>query len=273
MKIGIIGLGWLGKPLAKLLMEKGHQVCGSTTSLTKCEQLQKEEGVDSAFLKLSPYPEGKDFNRLFDVDLLVINVPPKRRWQGDSFHPEQVKFLKGLMQRGSVKQVIYISATSVYPDVNRIVDESEGLNKENCPNLALYDGEQLLWKDREYDLTVIRFGGLMGEERIPGKYFSGKEGVCGDVPVNYIHQIDAVRMIEYIIDKGLWNETFNGVSPLHPEKGAVYEKNAKSLGIAPPSSYAERGKHTWKQVSSAKILSKGFTFVYNDPLMFDYTGF
>lgn len=272
MKISIIGMGWLGKPLAKYLIAKGHEVIGSTRTSEKCSKLEAD-GLQCVTLNLLPHPEGKNFYKLFKNEVLIIDIPPKRRTFPDSFHPEQVKFLKGLIKQGNVKQVIYISATSVYPDVNRIVDEEEPLSKENCPNLALYDGEKQLWKDKDYDLTVIRFGGLVGMDRLPGRYFSGKEGVCGDVPVNYIHQTDAVRMIHYIIEKGLWNEVYNGVSPLHPAKRELYEKNVKDFRIAPPKSYAENGTCPWKQVSSSKLQSKGFSFVYNNPLMFDYAPF
>ncbi|WP_186753613.1 NAD(P)-binding domain-containing protein [Echinicola salinicaeni] len=270
MKVSIIGLGWLGKPLALYLIDKGFDVVGSVTSEDKCAQL-KGEGLDCCVMKMAPHPEGKDFNQLFDTDILIINIPPKRRTQADSFHPEQVKYLKALIKQGNVKAVIYTSATSVYPELNREVSEEELLTKETTSNPALLDAEQILWKDKCYDLTVVRFGGLLGMERIPGKYFSNKENVAGDPPVNYIHQTDAVRLIDFIIEKGMWNETFNGVSPLHPSKKDVYEKNFQDLGIAPPKSYNELPSKLWKQVSSAKIQSKGFKFVYNDPLFFEYS--
>jgi len=272
MEISIIGLGWLGKSLSKYLIAKGYRVKGSTTSLEKCSKME-QDGVHCVRLKLSPYPEGNNFQQLFKTDLLIINVPPKSRTLPDSFHPEQIKFLKSLIQQGTVKKVIYISATSVYPDENREVDEEEPLDEKNCPNRSLYDAEKLLWKDKDYDLTVIRFGGLLGMDRIPGRYFSGKEDVSGEAPVNYIHQTDAVRMIHFVIEKDLWNETFNGVSPLHPKKREVYEKNAKDLRIAPPKSYLAEEIISWKQVSASKIQSRGFSFVYNNPLLFDYTPF
>ncbi|WP_215225950.1 NAD(P)-binding domain-containing protein [Echinicola shivajiensis] len=272
MRISIIGLGWLGKPLAMYLQAKGFDVMGSATSEEKCAKLQ-HDGLDCTLLKMVPHPEGKNFNKLFDTDVLIINIPPRRRIHPDTFHPEQIKYLKALIKQGNVKHVIYVSATSVYPDLNREVSEEEVLTRESTSNPALFYAEQILWQDKSYDLTVIRFGGLLGMDRVPGRYFSNKENVAGDPPVNYIHQTDAVRLIDFIIEKGMWNETYNGVSPLHPSKKAVYEKNFQDFRIAPPKSYKEGPSKSWKQVTSLKIQSRGFKFVYNNPLLFDYSPF
>ena len=74
-RVSIIGLGWLGKPLALLLKNKGFQVKGSTTSADKIKSLN-EIGLDTFLLKFSPHPEGRAFQKLFDTDILFINIPP-----------------------------------------------------------------------------------------------------------------------------------------------------------------------------------------------------
>ncbi|QDH78152.1 epimerase [Echinicola soli] len=271
MKISIIGLGWLGLPLAKSLAQQGHRILGSTTSPEKHRQLA-EEGIDNVLFRLDPHPSGEGFNRLFDADLVVVNVPPKRRSMPETFHPEQIKYLKTLIQQAGIGKVIYTSSTSVYPNVNGEVTESTELCLNSTGHSAVYEAERILWADRNYDLTVIRFGGLLGMDRVPGRYFSGKEQVAGDIPVNYIHQEDAVRLLAHVIDKGLWEETYNGVCPVHPLKRAVYEKNANELGFAPPSSYrAQSDQPDWKRVNAEKIRKTGFEFRYKNPLSFYYT--
>ena len=268
-RVSIIGYGWLGEPLALSLKDMGYQVKGSTTSAEKLKVLT-DKGLETYLLKLAPHPEGQAFQRLFDTDILFINIPPSRRTQADSFHPEQVKYLKALATQHNIKKIIYVSATSVYPDHNREVHESDELNLDNTENPALLQAEQLLWKDKTYDLTVVRFGGLLGVDRIPGRYFTGKENVTGDTPVNYIHRDDALAMIKWIIERGLWNTTINGVAPKHPERKAIYEKNALELGFAPPKSYAPNENAVWKEVSADKILETGFQFKYPDPIDFWY---
>jgi nucleoside-diphosphate-sugar epimerase len=269
MRISIIGLGWLGEPLAKILKAEGFQISGSTSSQEKKERLQ-ESGFEVARLSFIPHPQGVGFHKLFDTDILFINIPPRTRTLPSTHHPEQIKFVKEMAVQAGVKKIIYISATSVYPDQNRIARETDILTEENTGNPALYRAEHILSNNRNYDLTIVRFGGLLGVDRIPGRYFSGKENVVGDTPVNYIHRDDACEMIRWLIKKDLWNEVFNGVAPEHPWRKEVYEKNASEMGFIPPIDYAPEGSKEWKEISAEKILRTGFSFQYPNPLDFSY---
>jgi NAD dependent epimerase/dehydratase family enzyme len=114
-------------------------------------------------------------------------------------------------------------------------------------------------------------GGLMGEDRIPGTYFSGREQVVGHTRVNFIHQTDAARMVAWVINQGLWNQTFNGVAPEHPLRREVYQHNASALGVSLPASFQDTAdEEVGRLISSEKIVSTGFTFKYPDPLTFSY---
>jgi nucleoside-diphosphate-sugar epimerase len=269
-KIGILGLGWIGEPLARKLNESGYRVIGTTTQEAKKQRLQ-ESGIPTKLLNFNPSPEGEKVEEVFDVDVLYINIPPSRRTNPDSFHPEQVSQIRNLAVASGVSKIIYVSATSVYPDLRQEAFESDGLNLSNTGNPALWQAEQLLWEAKPYDLTVVRFGGLLGDNRIPGKYFSGKENVAGHPPANYVYRSDAVRAIEWIIMKSLWNATYNVVAPLHPKKSEIYERNAKSLGFPPPKSYETEPLSSWKRISPTKFLDTGFEFDYPDPLTFPYS--
>ena len=267
--IAIIGLGWLGEPLAMHLKGLGYNVKGSTTSHEKLPGLQSK-GIETALLKFNPHPEGTGFSKLFETDVLFVNIPPRSRTMPEGFYVEQVKFVREIAVQSKVEKIIFVSSTSVYPDWNQKVDESFPLTIENTGSPGIFRAEQILQSEKRYDLTIIRFGGLLGVDRIPGRYFSGKTNVVGDSPVNYIHQDDAVRMSAWIIENNLWNETFNGVAPLHPLRRDVYEKNSRELGFAPPLSYASEGESMWKEISSDKILATGFQFQIPDPLDFWY---
>lgn len=268
-KISIIGLGWLGLPLAQSLQSQGYAVKGTATSPEKVDAL-RQQGLDAHWLKFSPHPEGREFQSVFDADILVVNIPPRTRTQPATFHPEQVKFIKAMATQRGVKKLIYTSATSVYADLNQEAKESDPLDMQNTGNPSLLQAEQLLWQDRSYALTVIRFGGLMGGERIPGKYFAGKADVVGDTPVNFIHQADAVGVVEWVIQQQLWDEVYNAVSPMHPQRKSIYEKNAADYGFTLPVSYAPEGTTPYKIISPDKLLDTGYQFKYADPLDFVY---
>ena len=270
-RISIIGLGWIGKPLAFHLQEKGVQVKGSTTSAEKQAKLSSL-GLNAIRFSLNPHPEGVGFNALFQSEILVVNIPPRTRTGAGFFHLEQIKYIKSLMDNSPVQKVIFVSSTGVYPEVNSPEKYREEflLSQENTGNQTIFKAEQMLSQDRKYDLTIIRFGGLLGDDRIPGKYFSGKENVAGHTRVNYIHRQDAVRLLFWIIKKDLWNEIFNGVAPIHPLRKDIYEKNATELGFAPPASYQNEREGNDRLIDSSKILETGFQFEFLNPLEFSY---
>ncbi|WP_111670833.1 Rossmann-fold NAD(P)-binding domain-containing protein [Algoriphagus litoralis] len=269
--VSIIGLGWIGEPLGIHLQEKGLQVFGSTTSEEKRKQLTSK-GLEVVRFSLNPHPEGIGFHSLFQSEILVVNIPPRTRSGNGEFHLEQIKYLRGLLDNSSVKQVIFVSSTGVYPEVPspEMYSEDFPLSVENVGNDTIFRAEQLMATDRNYGLTIVRFGGLLGDDRIPGKYFSGKENVAGHTQVNFIHRRDAVRLLDWVIEQELWNDTFNGVAPIHPLRREIYEKNAAELGIAPPGSYQNEPEGNDRLIDSGKIMNTGFEFEFPDPLGFRY---
>ena len=270
--ISIIGLGWIGEPLAFYLQEKGMNVIGSTTSVEKQEKLT-QKGIQAVRFSLNPHPEGVGFNALFHAEIIVVNIPPRSRSGNGAFHLEQIKYLRSLIDNSAIRKVIFVSSTGVYPEVTSAGKYGEDfqISVENAGNNTIFRAEQLMAKDRNYDLTIIRFGGVMGDDRVPGKYFSGKEHVAGHTRVNFIHRKDAVRMLAWVMEKELWNETFNGVAPIHQLRREVYEKNAADLGIAPPASYQNEPEGNDRLIDSGKIIKTGFEFDYPDPLGFRYS--
>ena len=184
--VSILGCGWLGLPLGQALAEQGHFVKGSTTSLDKCAVLA-EAGIQPFVLRFSPQPEGELGLFLESCQTLVICIPPRAGQFGDAFHIEQIQSLCAALTGTSVESILYVSSTSVYPDTNGVVTESS----EIISTSPLVQAEALLARTG-IPLTIVRFGGLMGEGRIPGKYFIGKTVTTGQVPVNFIHQADAV---------------------------------------------------------------------------------
>jgi nucleoside-diphosphate-sugar epimerase len=271
-KISIIGLGWLGTALASLLKAQGHTVLGSTTTQEKLVQL-KASGLDALHFYLSPQPEGTDFDRLFQSEVLVITLPPRSRSGEDATYLAQLQQLRILLDASTVKHVIFISSTGIYSEQGRELayEEEEVLTATTVGNPTLLLAEQLMDHSRTFALTILRFGGLMGEDRIPGRYFSDKVAVKGHSRVNFIHQQDAASMVAWVIAQGLWNQTYNGVAPLHPRRREVYEKNTELLGIRPPLSYeVPLGTESERIVSAEKIQNTGFVFAFPDPLSFSY---
>ncbi len=271
-KVSIIGLGWLGEAAGLLLQKQGYRVIGSSTRPEKVELLRKK-GLDAIHFALDPDPKGTGYSRLFDSEILLATLPPRSRQGDGEFYLQQLATLRDLVANSAVKQVIFISSTGIYPNENKVVPytEDEEISEITTGNAILYRAEALMGTSSAYDLNVLRMGGLMGKDRIPGTYFSGKEQVVGHTRVNFIHQVDAARMVAWVISQGLWSQTFNGVAPEHPLRREVYLHNANALGIPLPASFQDAAdEEGGRLISSEKIVSTGFTFEFPDPLTFLY---
>jgi 3-hydroxyisobutyrate dehydrogenase-like beta-hydroxyacid dehydrogenase len=75
-KVAIVGLGWLGMPLAMSLAAKGWQVTGSKTTADGVEAARMC-GIDGIELRLEPelVCDADDLDALMNVDALVITLP------------------------------------------------------------------------------------------------------------------------------------------------------------------------------------------------------
>jgi nucleoside-diphosphate-sugar epimerase len=263
--VSILGCGWLGLRLANYLISKGYGVKGSTTHKSKAEKL-KQQSIEAHVVNLKPEVDAEDINRFLGSQTLVLNIPPRLRSMGDEFHLHQIQSLIPYIEPSSIESIIYISSTSVYPDSNQEVTE-----QDQTLDHPLIKAEELIKAIPAKNITILRPGGLIGEDRIPGKHIAGKKGITtGGTPVNYIHPVDLVRIIEQVIDQQAWNDTFNVVAPLHPTRRQVYTRNIEDFGFEPP----EYGPDTadFKLINGDKITRKlGYEFQFPDPLAFEFS--
>lgn len=275
MKITIIGCGWLGLPLGEYLSFLSHEVKGSTTKISKLVSLENA-GIEPFLLKLSPEIDCENFDELIDSELIIINIPPRVAKNGPDFHLKQIEnLISGIKSKFSVKSVppgetqpkiIFISSTSVYPDNNQLASEITVIDN----NSVLIKAENLLKKSIE-KVTVLRFGGLMGYDRYPAKYYAGKPFNNWQSGVNYLHQEDAILTISHIINQNIWNETFNVCSPIHPSRKEIIEKNCVDLGLELPIFIEPESPIPFKIISPEKLISETtFQFKYPNPLDFFY---
>lgn len=266
--VSILGCGWLGLPLANKLVSKNYLVKGSTTSEEKLKGLEALKIVPFK-IKLNPGFEG-DIS-FFDSELLFINIPPKTRSMGEIFHLEQIKTLNDLIESNRfIKKIIFISSTSVYPSTGQMLKEREAL-----PLHFLVKAEKLLSEvclSLGIKFTVLRFGGLMGYDRIPCRYFGGGKGLIdGNSLVNYIHRDDAIGVISTILNQNLWGEIFNVVSPSHPSRKQIVECCCNPYGYATPTFSELHNTMEYKTISVEKLLEvSNYVFKFPDPLKFSY---
>jgi nucleoside-diphosphate-sugar epimerase len=259
--IGVLGCGWLGFPLAQRLVKNSHTVHGSTTSKDKLVLLQ-EEGIRPFRITLSETElQGDIAGFLSNINILIINVPPRLRGKNAESFVEKMKLVHTEIKKSDVAKLIFISSTSVYGTVEGEVTEQTPPQPNTESGKQLLVCEQRFMDDPDLQTTVIRFGGLIGPERHPVTMLSNKQHLSnGQDPVNLIHLEDCIHMITTIIQNQYWSEIFNGVYPLHPKKMDYYADEAKKRGIPPPNYLDNPPKHEGKVVLSTNFLNKSHRF-------------
>ncbi|MFV8371742.1 SDR family NAD(P)-dependent oxidoreductase [Flavobacterium sp. LB2P74] len=252
-KISILGCGWLGLPLAKAMISKGFSVNGSTTSVEKLSVLENS-GINPFLIALSENKTtGNVSNFLENSEILIIDVPPKLRGSGTENFVSKIRNIIPFIEKSSVENVLFISSTSVYNENDAFVTEETIPKPDTEGGKQLLETEQLLQSNINFKTTVLRFGGLIGEDRHPIKFLAGRENLDNpDASINLIHQKDCVGIILKIIANNAWNETFNAVAPSHPTRELYYTQKALDLNLALPK-FNHKNPSIGKTILSTKI--------------------
>jgi len=268
--ISILGCGWLGLPLAISLAKKGYHIKGSTTTESKLSLL-KDAGIDPFLLRLSPSLESKNCAEFLNAEILIVNIPPGTKTKSPTFHIEQIDNLIPHIAASPIKKIIYISSTSVYPNLNRAVKEEDCTSFANAGNVTLAVAENRLQLLPNKEVTIIRMGGLTGYNRLLIRHFAGKKDLAfGEEPVNLIHRDDAIGVIEQIISQKKWGFTFNACSPMHPLKKDFYTYLAEQHGFEKPT-FITSDNQPFKLINTDKLMQElAYTFLFPDPMKYSY---
>ncbi len=270
--ISILGCGWLGLPLAERLIEENYFIKGSTTRPEKLEKLA-QKGILPYLVQLAGDTLQHADTDFFQTDVCILSFTPSGSGKTPESYIEAMQAIKSQLPLGS--KVLLVSSTSVYPDLDREVTEADVTQPAAAGNKAIAAAEEVWFKahaEGSHQATIVRCAGLMGYNRVPGKYFSGKTNVPGaNTPVNLIHRDDVVEILLQLVKRELWGEVFNLVTNDHPVKRDLYRKNAAMFGFAEPQYDEAQANPTFKIVSNKKLIAKtGYIFKYPSPMDFTY---
>ena len=237
-QISIIGCGWLGLPLAKNLVEKGFIINGSTTSTDKLESLAQFK-INPFLITLNESKISGNYSEfLMGSETVIINIPPGLRQNPNKNHVAEIEHLMHTIEAHAIKNVLYISSTSVFEDTIDfpVITCDTKPNAKSTKAKQLIEIEQILQANTNFNTTILRFGGLIDEERHPSKFLAGRENVSNPkAPLNLIHKTDCISIISSILQKNKWNITLNATYPKHPSKESYYSKYCKQENLPLPS--------------------------------------
>lgn len=261
--VSILGCGWLGLPLALFLEEKGYRVKGSRTSVDGAQQLSAL-GIEGYVVSLGEDGVTGDEN-FWQAEILVVNIPPPHH------HPEEhVKQVQSLVDRlnvSGIKQVLFISSTSVYADTNEVVTEDHTGIPGKGSGKALRAAETLLLQQQQFTTTVVRPGGLIGYDRMPVNAAAVSVRIRNwDTPMNVIHRDDVIGIVHAIIEQQVWGGVFNACMEEHPTRRSYYRAAAQAAGFVLDEPATEKTA-PYKIVNSDKLKNKlQYHFMYQNPL-------
>ncbi|QDF67447.1 SDR family oxidoreductase [Shewanella sp. SNU WT4] len=259
-KVAIIACGWFGLPLAQALTQQGWQVSGTRRSEQGAAQLQ-ELGIAGFVLDLAQTESLVVANKqgLLDADTIIINIPPGLRGgQSSEDYLAQLRSLRQAIIHSGNKRVIFISTTGVYPDAD--VDETSAPSIE--ARAQVFVAAEQLFSDFPNACTV-RFAGLVGPKRHPGRFFAGKTAVAdGHLAVNLVHLDDCIAGVICLLKTPHCSGIYNLCAPEHLNKQTFYQYAAKHLGLTPPEfSTFSAASIKSKRVSGDKICQQlGFRY-------------
>lgn len=217
MRIGIIGCGWLGERVAKKLAEE-NEIFATVRSEKSVLQL-KDVGYNLYqidFENKAPEEVGRIFQ---SMDALIISLPVSKNHNSQNIFNNVSKFLGDYK-----KQIIFFSSVGVYPQEDGIYTEkyTENLNEN------IFAAEDFYRKTFP-QINILRFGGLMGDDRNFSKHFQNKPISDPEAPVNHIHYQDIAEIVALIIKNNIRGKLYNIVAPLHPTKQQVFDYQRKNL--------------------------------------------
>jgi nucleoside-diphosphate-sugar epimerase len=249
-KIGVVGCGWLGLPLAVSLIQDGHAVIGTTTSHHKLIPL-KDLSIEAHHWTLNGCSCKNSLAFLNQCEVLILNIPPGKINNSGSYAQALGNMCAHL---SSTLKVVFLSTTSVYP--SHLWDATEEYEWRTTDfQKETVQAEMKLRELLDNRLTILRLAGLLGLERHPVKQLAGKTAVKnGNFPVNLIHVEDAIGLIQKIIATSYWGQVVNGVFPQHPTRVEYYSKTARLLNVPLPQFDFSDGKG--KIISAKKSIEQ-----------------
>lgn len=266
--VSILGCGWLGLPLAEHLTRLSYWVKGSTTTAEKLDLLRNKR-IEPFLINLADNSSLSHIPPFLNTDYLVISFPPRLRAGHADSYLSQIKTLVNALSRASqLKQVLFISSTSVYRDSNQVITDTNEPDAMNADS-PLLQAESMLQQATAYRTIILRLGGLVGGTRHPGRFLAGKTEVPQpSAPVNLIHLDDCICLCTAIITDPGGSEIYHACADLHPSRQELYTAAARALHLPPPQ-FKQPEPPVYKIINSQKIKKAyDYQFIHPDPMFF-----
>ena len=268
--ISIVGCGWFGFPLAKALKSLNFEVFGSKRNSLEASSLKafgirgfKLDLDDDVYLQESE----AEIKAALATDALVVNIPPGLRKAPEAYL-ERLAKLQKLIKGHDYKKLIFVSTTGVYPDLDKEFTEQDAVAHSVVSEKLLQAENMFIDKP---NCTIVRFAGLVGPKRHPGRFLAGKTDLSGENnAVNIVHLDDCVNAVSAVLLNEAPSRFYNVCAPIHPSRKAFYTQATSDIGLIAPKFLNDgncKNTISGKVISGQKLISElGFTYQFSDPM-------
>jgi nucleoside-diphosphate-sugar epimerase len=276
MRVLIIGCGYVGVPLGRVLAGDGHEVYGLRRTHAAAEKL-KLNGITPICADIAKPPTLTELRPDYDW---VVNCVSSA---GGSVDEYRQVYLEGTcnvikwLAASPPQKYVYTSSTSVYGQIDgSVVDEASPAQPDAETAKILVQTEQLLLGPEEklpVNAVILRIAGIYGPDRgyWLRQYLNGQARIEGDGQrwLNMVHRDDVVGAIAAILQRATPGEIYNVVDDQPVTQLALYQwLSAKTGRALPPTiqdpigSDRKRGL-TNKRISNRKLKQHlGYKFKY-----------
>lgn len=229
--VTIVGCGYVGKRLAKLLQREGRGIVGLVRNPASVRALEAE-GIPAASIDLDrpsgPHPGNSGY--------LMYMVPPPPAGDTD---PRIRAWLDSLAI--PARRIVYLSTTAVYGDrAGARVDENSTTRPTSARGLRRLDAERAVL---EYgartgaSIRILRVPGIYGPGRLPlGRISEGQPipAPSATGPGNRIHADDLAGACLAALRYEGSTEIFNVGDGEYASMGEYFLSVARLAGLPPP---------------------------------------
>ena len=251
-RVGIIGLGYVGLPLARGFCQAGFAVLGFDTDVAKVEQLSRGKSyighIDDrtvAEMRATGFEATSQFDRLDEPDAILICVPTPLTEAKDPDLRYVVRSAEAIVDRLRPGQLIVLESTT-YPgttrDVMLAVLEARGLRVDVDYFLAFSPEREDPGNPHFTTATIPKVVGGFGPSSLLAARSLSEQGVARVVPVDSLEIAEACKILE---------NTYRAVNiALVNELKVLFER----MGI-----------DVWKVIEAAKSKPFGFQEFHPGP--------
>lgn len=256
-KISILGAGWLGTPLAEKLSENKHSIKVSTTTVAKLSYFQ-QKNIPCFVFNLDHTVDENTLSSFFkDTEILIITIPPGKIEKVEGNYIGRIQKIIEQAQKHHIKEIIFTSSTTVYYSLKGLVTENDIVEPTSDMDRDILTIEKLLLDNQNFNATILRLGGLIGEDRHPVYYICQRDIIDNaNDPVNMVHKDDIIRFVEKMVQEPIPNEIFNIVAPISLNRKDFYTQEAHRLGIEKIPTFIDNPQAGLRKVSGNKIVER-----------------